>query len=112
MLKMLASGPVFAAWKILSRSRWRLRRTTPGLGQQLLSSYVRDPDAVFLAERERHFGSESWPGGQDGEVFSQRRQNPGFRQVQTVLNKIDTSTLEVVQRIAGHADSRTTKLYD
>jgi site-specific recombinase XerD len=38
--------------------------------------------------------------------------NPGFRQVQTVLNKIDTSTLEVVQRIAGHADSRTTKLYN
>jgi len=34
------------------------------------SSYVRDPDALFLADRERQFGHESGAGGQNGDVFA------------------------------------------
>src|ERR1700720_3738757 len=70
---------VLSIWPNAFRACGGVRRTTSGLAGNYQAAYVRDPDALFLADRERHFGHESCPGGQNGEVFSQRRQNPGLR---------------------------------
>ncbi|HXO98295.1 MAG TPA: hypothetical protein VN857_17025, partial [Chthoniobacterales bacterium] len=53
--------------------RGGLHRAAPGLTADRQAAYGRDPDAVFLAHRERRLGDESGPGGQDSEVFAPGR---------------------------------------
>jgi hypothetical protein len=83
----------FRIWRILSRSRWRHTSNTTRVRRQLLSSMYPPSGCSFLADRERDFGHESCPAGQDGEVFSQRGKTPALEtdQVQKVLDKIETS---------------------
>ena len=56
-----------------------------------------------------------WEGGTNGEVGTEHIviNEPQTFRATGIMNFLENGgTLEVAQRIAGHADSRTTKLYD
>jgi integrase len=101
-------------WKREVNGRWGFALTYP-------ASLIAEPAPSDGAGRSRELGTDELSRKDAWSMLKRRLRDAGLSTIYSnqsfrgagITNYLENAgTLEVAQRIAGHADSRTTKLYD